>query len=339
MAEVFAVEETAAQVTWRRGGAGSRVIEGLAPGRRFSIPLDDGRTARGTTLVAPPGPELCRVATVSDTHIGGVGFGWLPHAAPPDLRMHDRCLTAAIDEATAWGADLLVVKGDLTEGGRPAQWEAAAEILGRATVPVIVVAGNHDIRRLASDGSAALADVGIHARPGDVIVRDLPGLRVVAADVTVPGHHHGTLDGTGAAIIEAAAGAEGGVLVAMHHHLQRFGPWTHWPPGITGTEANPFLDALAAAHPASLVTSGHTHRHRRRRHGPVVVTEVGSTKDFPGTWAGYVVHEGGIRQVVRRVADPDCLAWTESTRRVFLGTWGTWAAWSLGARCFSHPWP
>jgi hypothetical protein len=43
------------------------------------------------------------------------------------------------------------------------------------------------------------------------------------------------------------------------------------------------------------------------------VTEVGSPKDYPGTWAGYVVHEGGIRQVVRRVAAPEVIRWTEST--------------------------
>ena len=70
-----------------------------------------------------------------------------------------------------------------------------------------------------------------------------------------------------------------------------------------------------------------------------MVTEVGSTKDHPGTWAGYAVHDGGIRQVVRRVAAPEAIRWTEATRRGYLGLWGGWSAWTLDARCFTHPWP
>src|SRR3712207_4374623 len=95
----------------------------------------------------------------------------------------------------------------------------------------------------------------------------------------------------------------------------------------------------APAPPAPLATAGHTRRHRRRRHGPLVVTEVGSTKDHPGTRAGYAGHDGGIRQVVRRIADPAVLRWSDDTRRGYLGIWGRWSAWTLGTRCFTHPWP
>ena len=47
-----------------------------------------------------------------------------------------------------------------------------------------------------------------------------------------------------------------------------------------------------------------------------MVTEVGSTKDHPGTWAGYLVYEGGIVQTVRRIMDPTALAWTERAREL-----------------------
>jgi hypothetical protein len=70
-----------------------------------------------------------------------------------------------------------------------------------------------------------------------------------------------------------------------------------------------------------------------------VVAEVGSPQDFPGTWTGYVVHEGGIRQVVRRVAAPEAMAWTESTKGCFAGLWGRWSPGTLPQRCFTHPWP
>jgi hypothetical protein len=111
---------------------------------------------------------------------------------------------------------------------------------------------------------------------------------------------------------------------------------THPPPGVPARDANPFLDAVAAAHPATVVTSGHTHRHRARRHGPLLVTEVGSTKDYPGTWAGYLVYEGGIVQTVRRVMAPEAIRWTERTARMFGGAWGRWSPGRLDDRCVAQ---
>jgi hypothetical protein len=185
-------------------------------------------------------------------------------------------------------------------------------------------------------GTAALAAVGIPLVTDDVAIRDLPGIRVVVADATVPQRHHGSFRHAGGAILDAVADAPGPALLAVHHQLHPIPVLTHWPPGILG--GNRFLRAIVAANPDTLVTSGHTHRHRRRRVGPVVVTEVGSPKDHPGTWAGYAVHEGGIRQVVRRTADPRTLAWTEQTKRALLGIWGRWSPGRLPDRCFSHAW-
>jgi hypothetical protein len=102
--------------------------------------------------------------------------------------------------------------------------------------------------------------------------------------------------------------------------------------------ADRFLDALAEAQPATVVTGGHTHRHRARRHGPLLVTEVGSPKDFPGTWAGYLVYEGGIVQIVRRVSAPEAIRWTERTAGALFGAWGRWSPGQLTDRCISHPW-
>jgi predicted phosphodiesterase len=256
--------------------------------------------------------------------------------------VHAACLAAALDEACAWGADLVVVKGDLTQEGAPAEWEEAAALLGRvvdAGVPVEVIPGNHD--RRGDDAAAAerMDAAGVRYTVGGMACRDLPGLRVLAADVTVRGEHGGLAAPVRDEMVAMAAEAPAGVLVALHQQPQRWKRATHWPPGLPGTDAAALLDGLAAAAPPTLVTSGHTHRHRRRHHGPLVVTEVGSTKDHPGTWAGYVVHDGGIRQVVRRIADPEVLRWTDATRRGYLGVWGRWSAWTLGARCFTHAWP
>ena len=124
----------------------------------------------------------------------------------------------------------------------------------------------------------------------------------------------------------------------MHQQPMRWPIPTYLPAGIPAAEAHRALTALGAANPRTLVTSGHTHRHRRRHVGPVTVTEVGSTKDFPGTWAGYEVHEGGIVQTVRRIAEPSCIRWTDHTRRAALGVWQLWAPGRLADRCFTRTW-
>ena len=98
------------------------------------------------------------------------------------------------------------------------------------------------------------------------------------------------------------------------------------------------MRALRRANPALIVTSGHSHRHRKRLIDGVPHVEVGSVKDYPGVWAGYAVHETGVRQVVRRVAPGDCLEWTDRTRRVMLGAWQAFSPGTLAERCFVHRW-
>ncbi|MBK9180489.1 MAG: metallophosphoesterase family protein [Acidimicrobiales bacterium] len=373
--EAFAVEDDSLQVCWaslgrgRRdlrvvdpddgraelatatvdgeGGPGAAVLAGLPPGRSLVVELEGqgvpaGAALAACTLAPPPGRLRCRIATVSDIHVGETEFGRWPairdRSGLPD-EPNVRCARAAIAEALAWGADLLVVKGDLTMGCRAEELAVVADLLTGLPVPVVVLPGNHDGgNHRRADPAAELAGRGVLLTE-DVAVVDLPGIRLVAVDTVLPGHGRGRIGARLPALTAALAGAEGGALVCLHHHPQRTIVPTHWPPGILGIDGHRFLDGVERANPATLVTSGHTHRHRRRRHGPVTITEVGSPKDYPGTWAGYAVHDGGIRQVVRRVADPDAIAWTERTRRMGLGQWGRWSPGTLGARCFSLTWP
>jgi 3',5'-cyclic-AMP phosphodiesterase len=171
-----------------------------------------------------------------------------------------------------------------------------------------------------------------------VLVRDVPGARIVVADTTRPEHDPGSFRLVGPAILEAAAGTTAQVVVLVHHQIQPLPLPTHWPPGVLAPGGQRFLRALAEANPRAVLSSGHTHRHRARRAGPVLVTEVGSPKDHPGTWAGYIVHDEGIRQVVRRVADPSVLRWTEDTKRALFGIWGRWSPGRLDDRCVQVAW-
>jgi predicted phosphodiesterase len=341
---VFAVEPDSVQFTWqhgRDGSPGTQLVEGLRAASSQQVhveALDTDVTV--ATIAAPPGAETCRIATINDMHIGCEYFGLrggmkerpalVPHAV--------RCMRSAIHDALAWGAQLLIVKGDLTHHGTPKEWATVGDLLAGLRVGVAVVPGNHDVaeERLV-EPQPALAMHGLHLVHG-VEVIDMPGIRVVLADTTVPDEHRGHVGHLAHDIVRVASRATGGVLVALHHHPQRYRFPTFIPPGISGPEADRFLRDLAAAQPATLVATGHSHRHRRHLRAGITVTEVGSTKDYPGTWTGYAVHEGGIRQVVRRVSDPSCLPWLDHTARAGFGFWGVWSPGELEDRCFSLAW-
>jgi len=319
------------------------VIDGLPPATDLEIVINGRRVGSVRTLPALPGPELFRFATIGDLHMGeGWTFGVLPtvrdHGGPADPPV-PRCVRAAIRELRAWGAELLVVKGDVTHHATADEFQQAAEVLGGAGLPAVATVGNHDVRGDSPDGRPVLAAAGVELVVEGIAVRDVPGLRLVVVDATMPDRHPGSFRRVGPAVLEAASSAGGPVVIAMHHQLQRSPLPTHWPPGVLGPGSGRFLRALAEANPAALVTSGHTHRHRTRNVGTTLLTEVGSPKDYPGTWAGYVVHEDGIRQVVRRVAAPDAIRWTESTKRALFGAWGRWAPGTVSDRCFTHHWP
>jgi 3',5'-cyclic-AMP phosphodiesterase len=322
-------------------------VEGLSPGTTYDVVASaEGVPAflagRLRTLRPPGGRLLSRFATVSDVHIGEKRFGLVG-------RIHDdgaggtypaRALTAAIDEAVAWGAELIVAKGDLTRFTAAAEMRDAGRLLAASPVPIETILGNHD-NQSGVDGRAILESQGV-AVSWQPRARDLPGLRLVLVNTThgVPRHHGGQLPAdVSRSVAELAAGAATGAWVALHHP-----PELHWfptvyPPGIPFADSRVLLSGLAAAHPATFVTCGHRHRNRRYGYGPLVISEVGSTKDYPGVWAGYRVFEDGLIQTVRRISRPDVMAWTETTRRAMNGQWHRWSPGRLEDRCFAVTWP
>jgi Icc-related predicted phosphoesterase len=71
-----------------------------------------------------------RVAAIGDLHIRSV--------VPPDVVRH----LHRIEER----ADILIITGDITNGGRILEAELAAELLQRIEIPILAVLGNHDRR-------------------------------------------------------------------------------------------------------------------------------------------------------------------------------------------------
>ena len=363
--QVWAVEETTVQLTWGHlpagtvtvwcrdhhteldhdGGPGTLDITGLTADSRYRLDVSwpGGRQQlEATTLPALAGRELARIATISDLHLGARRWG-LSNLMVDRSTESDpfplRCARAAINDAVAWGAELLVVKGDAAHHQDVDHFQAVGALLDEFDdLPVLLIPGNHDV-----DGAGrgeTPAKVGSRGVPyvRDAACLDLAGLRVIVADTTVPGSGAGSIARVRRDVLDLATMADRPFLLGLHHQLQRRPYPTHYPIGVAAPESVSFLDDLSAANPDGMVTSGHTHRNRARRHGPLMVTEVAATRDWPGVWAGYVVGEGGIRQVVRRAAGPEAVAWHEYSRRALLGWWGPWASGRLGQRCFTHRW-
>ena len=327
------------------GGPGCLSVSGLEPSTGYEILLSGPgfhrrRVAACRTLAAPPGRLMAKIATISDCHIGERRLGALqrlhdPTPLPVGLDPYPvRCARAAITESEEWGASMIVAKGDLTQEGETREIRDVVELLRGANVPVMVALGNHDVRGTA-DAAAELRDAGFIVADSAEYM-DLPGLRIVLSHTPLPDRHAGRMRRDEVDAVATLAGStKDPVLVVLHHPLRRWPVETHYPPSLRWRDSRRLAKGLARANGRSLVVAGHTHRNRRYRVGGVVVAEVGSTKDYPGQWAGYSVYEGGLRQVVRRVEHRDAVAWTEMTARAMGGLWGLWSPGRLEDRCWT----
>ncbi len=363
--QIWAVEDRSIQLTWgslppgritawareahtvveHDGGPGSLDLHGLEPDSDHVVDVTfSGGRARleATTLPRPLGEALSKVATISDLHLGSVHWGaskLMVDRSGDETPFAMRCARAAVAEAVEWGAELLIVKGDAAHHQRADHFAQVGQLLDSFDdLPVMLIPGNHDVDQRTNDPvPAKVGERGIPYIRG-AASEDLPGLRIIVADTSVPGQGTGSIDRVRDDVIDLAAVSSGPYLVGLHHQLQASRIPSHYPIGVGYPASTRFLDDLANAGGQGLVTSGHTHRNRARRHGPLVVTEVASTRDWPGVWAGYAIHEGGIRQVVRRAQAADAISWHEYSRRALLGIWERWSVGPIEQRCFTHNW-
>ncbi|GAB3597554.1 phosphodiesterase [Microbacterium tumbae] len=162
-----------------------------------------------------PAPEHF-ILHLSDTHF--VGDGELLH----DRIDSDRNLAELFEGFAASNArpEAIVFTGDLADAGRPDAYqrlrdlvEPAAERLG---AQVIWVMGNHDERVAFRKG--LLDQDADDSEPVDRVF-DVNGLRIIALDSTVPGHHHGEITEGQLEWLAGvlAAPAPDGTLIALHH--------------------------------------------------------------------------------------------------------------------------
>jgi Icc-related predicted phosphoesterase len=111
---------------------------------------------------------MARIAAVGDLHIRG--------EIPEDLIES----LSGLHES----ADILVVTGDITNGGRLIEAEAAAELLALAGLPILAVMGNHDRRCLRRKAfHQILGKAGVEMLDGSARVLTFAGDRIGFAGV------------------------------------------------------------------------------------------------------------------------------------------------------------
>lgn len=283
------------------------------------------------------GERLATVATLNDVHFGetecgkveGSDIGPVLSSEPGEAPYPEVMNRAAAAEIGRRRPDLVVAKGDLTASGRPEEFAAFDACYG-GMGPLVAVRGNHDT-----------SPSGAHLERVQEVT--LPGVIVSVLDTSISGLASGGVAADQLAWLdELGARADRPVLVFGHHH-----PWS---PDSAGREPGYFginpddseaLVEVVARRPRLLgYFAGHTHRNRVRRFsatGEVPYVEVSATKDFPGVWAEYRVFDGGVLQVVHRIADTAALAWTERTRALYAGLYPQYSLGALEDRCFAVP--
>ncbi len=111
---------------------------------------------------------MIRVAAFGDCHFAEDATGTL---APALAHVHEQ-------------ADVLLLAGDLTRVGTPAEAEALVGELRTVEVPMAAVLGNHDYHSdREKEVGDVLRDAGIHVLEGDAVVLDVDGGSVGVAGV------------------------------------------------------------------------------------------------------------------------------------------------------------
>ena len=97
--------------------------------------------------------DVVRIAAVGDFHAGEEDAGTL------------RSLFARVND----DADVLLLAGDLTNWGTPAEMRVAVAELAEVEVPIVAVLGNHDHESgHGTEVTAILRDRGVHVLEGDI---------------------------------------------------------------------------------------------------------------------------------------------------------------------------
>lgn len=204
----------------------------------------------------PMSGDSVRVAAVGDLHMGASGAG--------RFRRHF--------ERAGRESDVLLLAGDLTRRGTPAEAKCVAgEIVG-LDIPVVVVLGNHDHLSDAGDQVAAtLRAAGANVLEDSGVVLQIGGLRVgIGGGMAGGGGFDDTSSAVGwspSAVSQALRGLSCDVRVALTHYAPTVTTLRGEPPRLLPRLGAAALGQVIDAAGVTLAVHGHAH------HG----VEVGAT--------------------------------------------------------------
>jgi 3',5'-cyclic-AMP phosphodiesterase len=192
------------------------------------------------------------IAQLSDLHVlePGTRLGGLVDTNGP--------AAAAVDRVNRLKVDLVLVTGDLTDAGRPAQYGQARTILDALEAPYAVIPGNHDRR---ADLLGAFADHCATDHRGRVAYTiEEHELRLVALDSLVDNADEGLLGDEQLDWLDRTLSAAPARPTALflHHPPIDTGVW--WMDTARLGDATAFA-AVVSRHPHVVhVFAGHVHR-------------------------------------------------------------------------------
>jgi 3',5'-cyclic AMP phosphodiesterase CpdA len=187
-------------------------------------------------------------------------------------------LAAAVDylNALQLRPDVVLATGDLTDDGRPAQYELLAAILSELDVPLLLIPGNHDERGPFLEAFGATHPYLPREGPIQYVVDDYD-VRLIAVDTTRVGHHDGELDDDRLQWLDRtlAQRPDDPAVVFLHHPPFTTGIWWMDCVGLGGARQ---LESIVRRHPnVQLVLAGHLHRPITTNWGSTVVSTAPST--------------------------------------------------------------
>ncbi len=199
------------------------------------------------------------LAQISDTHVRA------------DTDAPTLALRRALEGARAYGAEAILLTGDLVNDAQPAEYAVLARAIEDAPAPIYLLPGNHDERTLIRDAfpTHRYLPRGPHL---SFVIDDYP-VRVLMLDQIVPGETHGAFTPELAHWLDTtlAAAPDKPTLVALHH-----------PPFLTHDilfdkiglrDSAAFAEVIARHKQVTRIVCGHHHRVAigQVAHAPVVV--------------------------------------------------------------------
>ena len=194
------------------------------------------------------------IVQISDTHI--TGKGEKVYGIAPMNENLARCVGQI--NLLLPRPDIVLVTGDITNSGRQAEAENAAQILAGLKTPFYVIPGNHDERDVlrAVFGAQACPSVS-----GEFIHYVLEGfdLRLIAMDSVHQGYSGGRICSERAAWLDSclAAVSEQPTVVFMHHPPVKFGVPETDRDGFEG--AGLLAEVISSYGNIERIICGHTH--------------------------------------------------------------------------------